>query len=69
VQRQPTEIEAFTFDATLPDEKTARRVHLYHAIVRDGRAGVTVSATLTAANPLELQREISRMLTGLRVGR
>ena len=69
VQRQPTDIEAFTFDATLPDEKTTRRVRLYHAIVRDGRAGVTVSATLTAANPLELQREIGRMLTGLRVGR
>jgi hypothetical protein len=69
VQRQPTEVEAFTLDATLPEEKGTQRVRVYHAIVRDSRAGVTVSATLTAANPLELQREITTMLTGLRVGR
>ena len=69
VQTQPTGIEAFTIDATLPEEKTKRRVYLYHAIVRDGRVGVTVSATLTAPNPLELEREIVRMLTGMRVGR
>jgi hypothetical protein len=69
VQKQPTEIEAFTMDASLPEEKTTRRVHLYHAVVRDARAGVTVSATLSTPDRLEIQREIGRMLAGLRVGR
>ena len=64
LQKMPTDIEAFTFDATIPDEKGTRRINLYHAIVRDGRAGVTVSATLTGANHWSCSARLRGCLRG-----
>jgi hypothetical protein len=68
-QRFPTQVESFAFDADLREEKGSRRVLLYHAVVHDTRAGATVSATLTTQDRAVVQREIERIVAGIRFGR